>query len=411
MVDDKFAKSYEFFERAQKHIPGGVPMPRTPHFHSYGSTPVFIDSARGAHFTDVDGNDYIDYMCAFGAVALGYAHPKVDEAHIEQAKKGNALPIPATKWFDLAEELVNLVPGTDWLVYGKNGSDVTTYATQVARVHTGKPGILMCHHSYHGMHHWCIENRHGIPDEFRAHVYKFEFNDLDDLERVLKEHEGEIAGIMLLPYQHLAMSDQVMPEPGFFEGVRAICDREGLVLMMDDIRCGFRINLRGSHLHFGADPDIVCFGKALGNGYPISTAIGKPHLREAANQIYYSATHFYSAAPMAAALQVLDIMKKEGSVERMTQLGERLGRGLEAAAEGAGLNISYTGYPSMPFMIIEGDDNLERNRFFCGEMAKRGVYMHPHHNWFVSAALTDDDLQKTIDAAEECFKLTKKQFE
>jgi len=406
-----FEKSYESFEEAKKYIPNGIPMPRTPLFHAYGSVPAFLEGGKGAHLFDVDGNEYIDYMCSFGAVALGYGNPRVDEAYRKQIDAGNSLPMPTLRWIELAKALVELVPGMDWTVYGKNGSDVTTYATQVARVHTGRNGIVIAEHAYHGLHHWCIENRVGIPDEYRAHVYKFEFNDLDDLDRVLTEHKGEIAGIFLCPYQHLAMMDQVMPAPGFYEGVRKLCDRDGLVFMMDDIRCGFRINLEGSHVHFGADPDLVCFGKTLGNGYPISTCMGKPEFREAASKVYFSATHFYSAGPMAAALEVLDIMKEEGSAERMTELGTRLGLGLEAAAEGVGLKIRYTGYPSMPYMIIDGDDNLERNRFFAGEMAKRGVYIHPHHNWFVSAALTDEDLQKTIDTAETCFKLTKEKFE
>jgi len=410
MKEYKFDRSYEIFEKAKKYIPGGVPMPRTPHFHQYGSVPVFIKNAKGAHFTDIDGNDYIDFMCAFGAVALGYAHPKVEEAYHKQALEGNSLPIPTTRWVELAESLTGLIPEMEWCVYGKNGSDVTTYATQVARIHTGRPGILRAHHAYHGMHHWCIENRNGIPEEFHAHVYEFEYNDLNDIERVLAEHKDEIAGIMFTPYQHLAMKDQIMPAPGFYEGVRKICDRDGILMMMDDVRCGFRIQLEGSHVHFGADVDLVCFGKTLGNGYPISSCLGKESLKNAASQVYFSATHFYSSAPMAAALAILDIMKNDGPIERMTEMGTRLGQGLEAAAEGVGLKIRFTGYPSMPYMIIEGDDNLERNRFFCGEMAKRGVYLHPHHNWFVSAALSEDDLKKTLDMAEICFKLTKEKY-
>lgn len=406
-----FERSYEFFEKALKYIPNGVPMPRTPYFHQYGSVPVFLEEAKGAHLVDVDGNEYIDYMCAFGAVALGYANPKVKEAYERQDSAANCTPIPSLRWVELAEALVDLIPKMEWVVYGKNGSDVTTYATQVARIHTGKNGIAVMRHGYHGLHHWCIENRSGIPEEYRAHIYKFEFNDLDDLDRVLTEHKGEIAGVFLTPYHHLAMMDQIMPEPGFYEGVRKLCDRDGCLMMMDDVRCGFRIQLEGSHVYFGADVDLVCFGKTLGNGYPISTCMGKPELRAAADQVYFSATHFYSSAPMGAALAVLDIIKNEGPIERMIDLGTRLGQGLEAGAEGAGLRIRYTGFPSMPYMIIEGDDNLERNRFFCGEMAKRGVYMHPHHNWFLSAALSDEDLQKTIDTAEVCFKLTKEKFE
>jgi len=410
MQEYTFKKSYEFFEKAKTVVPNGITGPRTPLFHAYGSVPVFLEGGKGAHITDVDGNEYVDYMCAFGAVALGYGHPKVEEAYRKQVEKGNCMPMPSLRWVELAEALVELAPGMSWVIYGKNGSDVTTYATQVARVQTGRKGIVIAEHAYHGLHHWCMENRNGMLEESRAYVYKFNFNDLKDLDRILTEHKGEIAGIMLTPYQHLVMKDQIMPAPGFYEGVRKLCDRDGIVLMMDDIRCGFRINLHGSHLHFGADPDLICFGKALGNGYPISTCLGKPSLKEAASKVYFSATHFYSAGPMAAALAVLKIMKEEGAVERMTDLGTRLGQGLEARAEAIGLKIRYTGFPSMPYMIIEGDTDLSRNRYFCGEMAKRGVFFHPHHNMFVSAALTEKDLQKTLDTAEVCLKLTKQNF-
>ena len=215
-----YKKSYEMFEAVQKVIPGGINFPRTPHFLTFGSHPVFIDRTRGAKFWDVDGNEFIDYMCSYGAVVLGYSHPKVDEAAKQQLARSNSSTIPSFQWLEFSEYLVGEIPYMDWVSYGKNGSDATTFAAMVCRVHTGRNGIAMSHHAYHGLHHWCIESDVGIPPEYKSHVYKFTYNDLEDLEELVSKHKGEIAGVFLLPVGHWALKDQEEPAPGFYEGVR-----------------------------------------------------------------------------------------------------------------------------------------------------------------------------------------------
>lgn len=408
---NRFTRSYEMFERAKQIIPGGIPGPRTPLFLTYGSHPVFSARNQGARFWDVDGNEYLDYMCGFGAVVLGFRHPKVDEAARKQMERGDCFSMPSNLWLELAEFLVQELPAADWAMFAKNGSDVTTYAAMVARNHTGRPGIVMAHHAYHGLHHWCIESNIGIPPEYQTHTHRFQYNDLEDLEQLVSEKKGQLAAVMLTPVGHWSLKDQEEPAPGFFSGVRKLCDREGLLFIMDDIRCGFRIKYEGTHAYYDqVEPDLICFGKALSNGYPVAAAVGKKFLMETAPKVYFSGTYFYSAAPMAAAIAALSEIKASGAIEKIKALGTRFQNTLREQARARGVKVVVSGHPAMPFLRHEEDPNFEKNRFFCGEAAKRGIFLHPHHNWFISAALTDADLNQTFEVTDTCFKLSKEKY-
>jgi glutamate-1-semialdehyde 2,1-aminomutase len=403
---NQFTRSYEMFERAKKVVPGGLIGPRTPLFLTYGSHPVFSDRSQGARFWDVDGNEFIDYMCGFGAQLLGYRHPVVEEAARRQAEKGDCFTMPSERWLEFAEFVVAEIPMADWCVFAKNGSDVTSYAALVARVAAGRPGIALAHHAYHGLDHWCLESNAGIPPEYKSHVYRFRYNDLEDLEDLVRRQPNEIAGVFLTPVGHWAMTDQEEPVPGYFEAVRRLCDREGMLFLMDDIRCGFRFRYEGSHAYYGqAEPDLICFGKAMANGHPISMMAGKARFMDAARQVYFSGTHFFSAVPMAAAMACMREIKASGAIARIKDLGRRFQAGLRDQAKAHGLPASVTGHPAMPYLTFADDPTREKNRFFCGEAAKRGIFLHPHHNWFVSAALTDAELSRTLEVTDLCFKL------
>jgi len=404
------SKSYQLFERSERVIPNGIQGPRTPRFAAFGSYPAFFVRNRGARAWDVDGNEYIDFMCSFGAVVLGYQDPAVEKAVAAQAALCNSVSIPSPVMVELAERLIGLIPQADWVIYGKNGSDVTTYATQLARVATGRSEIITAKNAYHGFHAWCSHHAQGFPPEYQAHVLEVEYNDLAALEQLVAEYRGRIAGIMLCPIRHDAMRDLEIPKPEYFAGVRKICDREGMVFMLDDIRCGFRMHLQGSAMAVGADPDVVCFGKAMGNGHPIAIAAGKQSLREPANKIYFSGTHFLAAGPMAASLACLHELEARDAIAHMNAIGAMLKAGMEERAKAEGLSLRYSGPPAIPYMLFGDDPGLANIRYFCGEAARRGIYIHPHHNWFLSAAHTEADIKQTLDVAEECFKLTRQKF-
>ncbi|MGQ9677254.1 MAG: aspartate aminotransferase family protein [Chloroflexota bacterium] len=401
-----FEKSYELFERAKKHIPGGISnLTRSPYFVTYGSYPVYSERAKGCRFWDIDGNEYIDYMSSFGPNILGMCNDEVDAAVIDQVKKGNAFTIPTMHMTLLAERMVELVEDMDWVTYGKNGSDATAFATSLARLHTGRNVIVKARHAYHGGYYWSVPSDIGIPPEYKAHVAEFEYNDFDDFKRVVGENSGKIAAIIVNPFKHDAMFDQQLPKEGWYRLIEDTCRIEGCLFIMDDIRAGWRLNLRGSHRYFNTKPDIVCFGKAMSNGYAISAVMGKAPLMEEAKSIYFSATYFTAAVPMSAALATLKILERDNVVEHIYEMGSMLKRGICEQAEEFGVSITYSGHVAMPFIRFADDEDFGKARYFCGEAAKRGVFLHPHHNMFINGAHNKEDIEKTLEVTRRCFAL------
>lgn len=400
--------SYRMFEEAKRIVPNGIYGPRSPHFLTYGSYPCFFTHGKGSHVWDVDGNEYIDYMCSFGTNVLGMNHKEVDDAALEQQRRGDSFTLPTDRWNILAETMVAQIEGMDWVAFGKNGSDVTTYSTSIARQYTGRKMIITVRGAYNGSHFWCSHGKAGVPDEYRAHVTDFAFNDLDEFTSIVKKNPGNVAAVMLTPHHHPAMADQVLPAEGFYRELEAFCRREGVLIIMDDIRCGFRMHEKGTHVLYGIDPDIVCFGKAMANGYPIAAVMGKAAVKQAAEAVFFSGTHFFTAVPMAAAVAAIGVINRDNVPDKLRQLGDLLKNGLLSQAERKGLKVVYTGPPAMPFMRFEGDDDYSVNRLFCGEAARRGIFLHPHHNWFVCMGHTAKDIERTLEVTDECFELVKK---
>ncbi|MDP2853771.1 MAG: aminotransferase class III-fold pyridoxal phosphate-dependent enzyme [Smithellaceae bacterium] len=406
----EFPKSYQLFEEAQQYVPNGIYGPRTPAFLTFGSYPAFIHRGEGCRIWDVDGNEYIDYMCSFGTNLLGLKHPKVDAAAKKQWENADCFTLPSDQWLPLAKKMVGTIDGIDWCVFGKNGSDVTSYAITLARIFTGKMDILVAKGSYHGSHFWCQPHGQGVPEEWKTHVHYFEYNDVEDLKRVLSEHHGAVAGIILTPHRHDAMRDQELPTKAFVDAVNTMAEKDGFTIIVDDVRCGFRLDLAGSSKHYGFNADIQCFGKAMANGYAISVAAARKALMDAAKQIFFTGTHYFSGVPFAAALACIDEIQASGAIEHIDKMGTLLMEGLTDAANAEGIKVNLTGPPAMPFMTFADDPLFETNRFFCGQAARRGIFFHPHHNWFVCAAMKESDIRQTIDVASVCFKLTKKQI-
>ena len=402
-----FEKSYKMFEEAQRMVPKGIYGPRSPHFLTFGSYPCFLVKGKGSHVWDVDGNEYIDYMCSFGTNVLGLNHPEVDGAAMEQLKRGNSFTLPTDRWNELASLLTKQVRGVDWAAFGVNGSDVTTFATSIARQHTGREKIVVTNGAYHGSHFWCSHGGAGVPEEYRAHVHSFNFNDLEGFNKLVQEHKGDIAGVMLTPHHHPAMADQALPAEGFYKGLEAVCKKEGILLIIDDVRCGFRLHENGSHCYYDFNPDLICFGKAMANGYPISALTGRAEFKPAAEAVFFSGTHFFAAVPMAASIAAINIINRDGVIKKLYDTGVKLREGLLSLANEAGLKVHYTGHPVMPFMRFDGDADYSVNRFFCGEAAKRGIFLHPHHNWFVCLGHTQADIDRTLEVARECFRLVR----
>jgi glutamate-1-semialdehyde 2,1-aminomutase len=407
----KFDRSEALMTRARKVVPSGLYGHVSPALLVPGAYPNFLARGHGCHIWDVDGNEYIDFMCSYGPIVLGHNHPRVDEAARAQQARADCLNLPGEVWVELAELLVDITPIADWAVFAKNGSDVTSWSLAVARAHTRRNKVIMAAGAYHGAHPWCTPIPTGIPDADRANVLTFRYNDLDDLRRVVAENRGDIAGLILCPFRHDAFHESEMPAPGFHQAVRELCDQEGIVLILDDIRAGFRLHLGGSGEVLGLRPDLTCYCKAIANGYALSVGLGREELRQAAQSIFFTGTFWPATVSMAAAIATINTLREEGGIQRMEAMGTRLRQGFDQQARSLGLAIKQTGPPAIPFMTFDADaGSFQRNRVFCAECSRRGVFFHPHHNWFLSAAHSEADIDQTLAVSEVAFKIVKEQF-
>ncbi|MBI1817831.1 MAG: aminotransferase class III-fold pyridoxal phosphate-dependent enzyme [Deltaproteobacteria bacterium] len=411
MSHRSFARTQELFERAARVVPGGIYGHQSPVMLVPGAYPYFFERGDGSHVWDVDGNEYIDYMCSYGPIVLGHNHPKVEEAAAAQRRKGNCFNGPTELWVELAEYLVGLTPFADWAAFGKNGSDVCTWAIELAREYTQRPKIVKADGAYHGTHAWCTPLPGGTTPADTENVVTFRYNDLADLRRAVDEHAGQVAGIIVSPFRHEAFHDQELPVEGFLQGIRTLCNEKKIVFILDDVRAGFRLHLGGSGEVFGVQPDLACYCKAIANGYALSACVGRNALRPAAESVFFTGSYFTSAVPMAAALACLKELKASGGIEQMQRTGSLLRRGLEEQSRSHGTGITYSGPAAIPFMSFVADEGgFERNRRFCTECIQRGVYFHPVHNWFLSTAHSEADIRRTLAATDEVFKIVKSEF-
>ncbi len=401
MEPGRYRETEALFSRALRVVPGGIHGHQSPRMLVPGAYPYFFTRGAGARIWDVDGNEYVDLMCAYGPIVLGHNHPRVDEAARRQASDGRCFNGPGAAWVELAERLVELTPWAAWAVFAKNGSDVCTWATQVARAATGRRTVLAAEGAYHGTHPWCSPLPGGVTPADRAHVTRFRWNDLESVDAALDAHAGDVAAIMVTPFRHDTFHDQEMAAPGFLPGLRARCDRLGAVLVLDDVRAGFRLDLRGSGEAVGVQPDLSCYCKALGNGYPIAAGVGRDVLRKAAEKVFFTGSYWTGPVEMAAALACLAELEASDAIGQMSRRGTQLREGLERQAAAHGLAVRWSGPPAIPFMTFVADaGSFERSRVFAAACAARGVYLHPHHNWFLSAALTDADLTRVLEVTD-----------
>ena len=368
-----------------------------------GNYPQFFSRAQGAHVWDADGNRYLDLMCAFGPNLLGYAHRSVDRAVADQLARNDVAPGPSPLMIDLAEQFVALVSHARWAMFCKNGSDSTTMAVMVARAHTGRRGLIRCAGSYHGSAPWCTPNLQGTIPEDRAHQFSCAYNDIASLEAALQAAGSDLAAIVVAPYRHDAFRDQAPIEQEFARRVRAACDERGAVLILDDVRGGLRLARGSSWEPLGVQPDLSCWGKSIANGHPISALLGAEKLREAASSIYVTGSYWYAAAPMAAALETLRLVRESDYLEHIQDIGARLRAGLATVADQHGFGIRQTGPVQMPLILFDDDPDFRRGMYWASEMLERGVFVHPWHNMFLCAAMTDADIDLVIQAAQGAF--------
>ena len=412
-----FLKSQELLARAKRVIAGSAAAPEGGLYGHYSfslssiENPIYFSKAKGAKFWDIDGNEYVDYMCAYGPMILGYGHPKVDEAARTQLQLGDTVSLLSPVMIELAETLTDMVPIADWAFFAKNGADVTNLSIMVARAATGRKKILTIEGGYHGSSPWMQDS--GAPGtiaEDTDNVLKIPWNDADKFETLVSGHRGEIAAFISSPYHHPIFEDNSLPETGFWQKVEQICRQNDIVLIVDDVRAGFRSNLAGSNETFGFKPDLICFGKALGNGYPISALVGTEALADAVSQVFHTGTMFFGAAPMAAAVATLKELKAIDGANLVNEIGQKVTDGMAKIAENYGYHLKTSGVPSMPYFRITNDESLALHMDWIAECVKRGIYMVFYHNHFISTAITDADLDRTWDIVDDAFNALKTKY-
>jgi glutamate-1-semialdehyde 2,1-aminomutase len=407
----KFDKSMELFRRATKVIPQGIYGHFNPATTIPGSYPYFISKAKGPRFWDVDGNEYIDYVCAYGPMILGYAHDKVDEAFAKQAKEGTSTTPPTTLLIELAEKIVETIDFADWAMFAKNGADTTSWATVIARGYKKRDKIILCKGHYHGTQPWAGTNHTGISSTDRSQILMVNWGDVADFQRLVNENKDQVAGAMFTPYHHPVFEEQLLPEPGYWQAIRKICDENDIVLIVDDVRAGWRLDIKGSAHHFGFKPDLACYCKAIANGYPISAIVGSEKMKLTASKTFQTGSYWNNSPEMAAAIACIDEMNAIDAAGICRERGLQLKNGMEQLASGHGLSFKMSGPPSIPFMHFTNEHNFKRAQLFCKECSLNGVYFLWHHNMFLSAAHTEEDINKTLDVANKAFKAVKDQFD
>src|SRR5271170_2314582 len=307
-------------ERARAVIPGGM----------YGHLsvnalpaeyPQFYQRAEAAHVWDVDGNEYVDFMCSFGPNLLGHKHPKVEQAAAAQAALGNTMSGPGPVMVELAELLVGRVAHADWAIFAKYGTDATTVCLMVARAATGRPTVLAAAGAYHGAVPWFSHRPDGVTAQDRANFRYYRFNDIASVERAVEEAGGDVAAIIVSPLRHDAGFDQEMVRPEFARQLRELCDRIGAALIMDEVRAGFRLHDGGSWEPIGVAPDLSAWSKAIANGYPLAAILGSARYAEAAARIFVTGSFWFQSVPMAAAVATITAIREESAVPAMIRIG------------------------------------------------------------------------------------------
>ncbi|WP_207000176.1 aminotransferase class III-fold pyridoxal phosphate-dependent enzyme [Trinickia mobilis] len=366
--------------------------------------PQFFSKALGTRLWSADGQELIDFMAAFGTNLFGYGEPSIEAAAWAQSTAGDTMTGPSPVIVDLAEKLVSMVSHAAWAIFCKNGVDANSMAMVCARAYTKRKKILIATGAYHGAAPWCVPSDAGITPEDKANNVYFEYNSVESLEAALKANKGNVAGVYATPFRHDVFADQTLPSAEFAQAARRLCDEHDALLIVDEIRTGLRLARGSSWDVLGVQPDLSSWGKAIANGYAISALLGSEKIRAAASEIFVTGSYWFSAVPMAAALRTLELAQSTDYLEKTIRLGELFRAGIAEQASRLGIGVRQTGPCQMPQILFEDDPGAKRGYAWANEAVKRGVYLHPFHNMFINAAMTDEDIHQALDVTEEAFK-------
>ncbi|HLD65922.1 MAG TPA: glutamate-1-semialdehyde 2,1-aminomutase [Pseudomonas sp.] len=422
------SRSEELFQHAQKHIPGGVNSPVRA-FKSVGGTPLFFKHASGAYITDEDDKRYVDYVGSWGPMILGHSHPEVLDAVRKQLEHGLSYGAPTALETEMAERVCALVPSMDMVRMVSSGTEATMSAIRLARGFTGRDDIIKFEGCYHGHSDSLlvkagsgaltqgVPSSAGVPADFAKHTLTLPFNDLAALEQKFSEVGQRVACVIVEPVA--GNMNCVPPAPGFLQGLRALCDQHGVVLIFDEVMTGFRVALGGAQAHYGVTPDLTTFGKIIGGGMPVGCFGGKRTIMECIaplGPVYQAGTLSGNPLAMAAGLATLRLISRPGFHAELSDYTSRLLQGLQERADAASIPFVTTQAGGMFGLYFSGADDIvtfedvmasdvERFKRFFHLMLDGGVYLAPSafEAGFTSIAHGDTELRLTLDAAERAF--------
>lgn len=400
--------SNELLERELKVSPlAAQTFSKSYRYYCKGVSPSYIDHGKGCYVYDVDGNKFIDFVCALGPITVGYNEPSINKAVIKQVKKGASFSLQSPLEVELAEKICSIIPCAEMVRFVKNGGDATTSAIRLARAYTGKKMVLMS--GYHGMHDWSIgasANKKGVPEEVGNLTINFTYNDLSDLEQKLTAHEGNIAAVILEPIQGDG------PNDGYLAAVKELVHKHGAVLIFDEVVSGFRYALGGASELYNVVPDLAAFGKGMANGYAISAVAGKKEILTLIEEgVFISTTFGGDAIPMAASLSTIKILEKPGYYEHIWEMGTMMKDGIISLIKKHDLSdvISFSGLPPHCGVSFEGKGSLnylDINSIYSQVMIEHGILVLAICN--VNKSHTKKEIQQYLHATDAAFSLIKK---
>lgn len=423
----QFEKSKEAFSEAQQYISGGVNSPVRA-FKAVGEAPVFVQHGENAHITDVDGQTYVDFVCSWGPLILGHRHPKVVEAIVDALQHGTTFGMPTVVETEMAKLICELVPSVEMVRMVSSGTEATMSALRLARGYTKRNKIMKFEGCYHGHADHLLINAGsgamtfgvpsspGVPENIAKETVVAKYNDLDSVKALFEEYPEDIAAIIVEPIP--GNMGLIMPEEGFLEGLRAICDQYKSVLIFDEVISGFRASIGGAQKVFGIMPDLTCLGKIIGGGLPVGAFGGKKEIMEhlsPCGDVYQAGTLSGNPLAMSAGYAALSVLKEENPYEMLAQRGQKLAEGLRALAEkhgvpvtinqfGSLMTVFFTDCPVNSYKDATTSDTKKFARFFS-VMLENGVHLPPSQFecWFMSTAHTDEDFEKALAAADLAF--------
>jgi glutamate-1-semialdehyde 2,1-aminomutase len=421
-----YEKSKELFERAQKSIPGGVNSPVRA-FKSVGGTPLFMQKAKGAYMYDADGNQYIDYIASWGPMILGHAHEPIVKAIQEKAVDSTSFGAPTELEIEMAELILSMVPNVDMIRMVSSGTEACMSAVRLARGYTGRNKIIKFEGHYHGhadsflvkagsgVATFNIQTVPGVTAGVANDTLTAAYNDLNAVKKLATEHKGEIAAIIVEPVA--GNMGCILPQPGFHEGLRKLCDEEGIVFIFDEVMTGFRLASGGAQERLGIKADLVTYGKVIGGGMPVGAFGGKKEIMQhiaPLGNVYQAGTLSGNPIAMIAGYTLLNELKNNPSIykeleEKTIYLRDGLNEVLKAWGQpyiinqlGSMISVHFSDHAVTDFATAASANNELFKKYFHA-MLKRGVYLPPSafESWFLNNALTYEDLDKTIAATKE----------